>query len=70
MNDRQKAILRVTSCLLTDLATGKGDFAANSTATIVFKPDHPIFGKSVSLAYLADALRLEVLPALSDGGGK
>lgn len=56
--------------MLTRLANREGDGFLLSTARIEFTPDHPIFGASVSLAYLADALRLEVLPALNDGGVK
>lgn len=70
MNERQKAIVHITTDILGKLMSDTGPGYLRPTAYITFDPDHPIFGASVSLAYLADALRLEVLPALNDGGVK
>lgn len=70
MNERQKAIVHITTNLLGNLMSPTGPGYISRDAYLTFDPDHPIFGKSVSITYLANALRLEVLPALDDGGAK
>lgn len=68
MNERQKEILRLSSVVFLELVKRDGGMELRGNACVRFSPDHPVFGESVSIRYLADALRLEVLPALSDGG--
>ena len=70
MNERHKEILCLSSAVFLELVKREGDMELRGNSRGTFSPDHPIFGKSVSIVYLADALRLEVLPALDDGGAK